>query len=363
MWPFGKREKRSLTLEDLLREDSGTGSFADIKVTPDTALRLSACWACVSLLANTISTLPVAAHRRSGEEFTSPLLTSPASGWSLPEWLHAVVVSLLTRGNAYGVVTARSGPRLTPTQVELLGPDLVTVQINPDGSVIYRYRGRELDPADLWHVRGFTVAGSPVGLSPISYARESIGLGLATQRFGQQYFTDGAMPTGVLRVGPTASQDQIEVAKARLRQKAGTREPLVVGGEVSWTPLSVTNSESQFLDSMKFNVAQICRIFSIPPEMVGESSGDNSRTYSNIEARSLAFLQYSITPWLVRLENAISSLLPRGSFVKFTTGGLLKATTKERYEAYQIALAAGFRTIEEIRELEDLPPLEGGTVG
>jgi len=342
-------------------ELTGSGSFADVRVTPDQALRLSAVWACIRLLADTISSLPVDAHRRSGEEFSSPLLTSPAAEWTLAEWVSAVMVSLLLRGNAFGLITARSGPRLSPTQVELVNPDLVTTQVNPDGSVVRRYRGQEVDPGDLWHVRAYVYPGSPDGLSPITYAAESIGLGLATQRFGQQFFSEGAMPTGVLTVPHATHTETVDYAKYVLMAKThGKREPLVVSGEITWTPLAVKPEESQFVDGMKFNVAQVARIFGVPPEMIGAESG-SQQTYANIESRGLHFLQYSLTPWLVRLENAISSLLPRGSFVKFNTGGLLRATTKERYEAYQIALEAGFRTLDEVRELEDLPPLEGDT--
>jgi HK97 family phage portal protein len=338
------------------------GSFADVRVTPDQALRLSAVWACIRLLADTISSLPVDAHRRSGEEFTTPLLSSPAAGWTLPEWVYAVMVSLLLRGNAYGFITARSGPRLTATQVELVNPDLMTTQVNPDGSIIRRYRGQEVDPADLWHVRAFTYPGSPDGLSPIAYAAETIGLGLATRRFGQQFFTEGAMPTGILAIPHTTSMDRVAEAKFKLiNATQGKREPLIVSGEITWTPLAVKPEESQFVDSMKFNITEVARIFGVQPELIGAESGDQ-QTYANIEARSLHFLQFSLAPWLVRLENAISSLLPRGSFVKFNTGGLLRATTKERYESYEIALRAGFRTVEEIRALEDLPPL-GGTNG
>jgi HK97 family phage portal protein len=337
----------------------GAGNFADVRVNPDQALRLSAVWSCVNLLSNTISTLPLKAHRRDGEEFTPPLLASPAAGWTLSDWLEAIMRSLLLRGNAYGFVTARSGPRLSPTQVELVDPDLVSVTVEPNGEVSYRFRGQAVDPADLWHIRAYRYPGSPLGLAPVTYASESIGLGLSTRRFGQAFFTDGAMPTGVLTIPQQANQDMVDLVKNKLLSVThGKREPLIVSGDTTWTQLSVAPEQSQFLDSMRFNVTEICRIFGVPAAMVDGQSED-SNTYANLEGRSLHFLHYSLTPWLVRLENAISDLLPRGSFVKFTTGGLLKATTKERYDAYAVALDAGFRTVAEIRELEDLPPLEG----
>jgi len=358
VWPFDREKRQQLTLEDLLRESgSGSGNFADTVVTPSSALRLASVWACIRLLSDCVSTLPLQAHRRDGKEFDSPLLSSPAAGWSLADWLAAIMTSLLTSGNLYGIISARSGPRLSPSQVELTDPANWIVTTSPEGRITYRYRGREVDPADIWHVKAYPYPGSPTGLSPIAFAAETIGLGLSTRRFGQAYFSDGAMPPGVLKIGRPASAEQIELVKERLSHATkGRRKPLVVTGEASWTPLSVSPEQSQFLDSMRFNVTEICRIFGVPAAMVDGQSED-SNTYANLEGRSLHFLQYSLTPWLIRLENAISALLPRGSFVKFQTGGLLKATTKERYEAYQIALASGFRTVQEIRELEDLPAL------
>jgi HK97 family phage portal protein len=331
--------------------------FADTTVNPDQALRLSAVWACVNILSNTVSTLPLKAHRRDGTEFQPSLLSSPAASWSLPDWLEAVMRSLLLRGNAYGFVIGRSGPRMSPSQVELVDPDQVSVNVSPSGEITYRFKGQLVDPSDLWHVRAFRYPGSPLGLSPIQYAAETIGLGLSTRRFGQAYFSDGAMPTGVLRVGQPAGNDMIELLRAHLnRATHGRRQPLIVSGDTSWTPLSVSPEQSQFIDAMRFNVTEVARMFGIPASMVDGQSED-SNTYANLEGRSLHFLQYSLNPWLIRLENAISSLLPGGAYVKFTTAALLKSTTKERYESYDIALRAKFRTVDEVRELEDLPPL------
>ena len=341
----------------------GSGSYADITVTPDTALRLSSVWACVRLLADTVSTLPIDAFRNDEEISTPPLLTSPAAGWSLTEWLYATMVSLLLRGNAYGLITARSGPRLTPAQVELLNPDLVTVNVEANGSVTYRYKGRVIDPGDLWHVRAFVFPGSTVGLSPVSYAIETIGLSLAVQRFGREFFKSGASPSWILSVNAPLSNERIEEVKWRIFNAThGKREPLVVGssgatGEpVTWTSLSINPNESQFIESRRLGVAEIARTFGVPPEMVGGEAG-NSLTYATVEGRALDFVRYSLTPWIVRLEDAIGDLLPRGQTVKFNVNALLRGTTKERYDAHAVALASGFMTIDEVRALEDLEPM------
>jgi HK97 family phage portal protein len=327
-------------------ELNGSGSYADITVTPDTALRLSAVWACIRLLSDTVSTLPLDTFRGDEEIPVPPLLVSPAAGWSLPEWLYMAMVSLLLRGNAYGLITARSGPRLTPAQVELVNPDLLTVNVEANGSVTYRYKGRAIDPGDLWHVKAFCYPGSPVGLSPISYAQETVGLGLATQRYGREFFKSGATPSGILSVNAPMSEELVERTKQKVMAVThGKREPLIVtsngdGEPVTWTSLSVNPEESQFIESRKLGVAEIARTFGVPPEMIGGEAG-NSLTYATVEGRALDFVRYSLTPWIVRLEKAIGDLLPRGQTVKFNVNGLLRGTTLERYQAHEIALASG----------------------
>jgi HK97 family phage portal protein len=272
--------------------------------------------------------------------------------------------SLLLRGNAYGLVTARSGPRLTPSQVEPVNPDSMSVTVGADGTITYRFKGRVLDPSDVWHVAAFRPAGSAVGLSPISFAAETIGLGLAVQRFGRSYFADGATPSGLLITNQKMSDLEADVVKDRLyRATHGRRQPLVVSGggagDVKWQSLSIAPEESQFVESRKLGVSEIARTFGVPPEMIGGEAG-NSLTYATVEGRGLEFVRYSLSHWLVRLERSIGDLLPRGQSVKFNVNALLRGTTKERYEAHQIALASGWLTVDEVRALEDLGPMPAG---
>ncbi len=361
-WPW-KRETRDSQFI-VPSELNQTGDFAHVQVTPESALRLSSVWACVRLLSDAVSTLPLDVFRNDEEIGLPALLASPAAGWSLVEWVYAIMQSLLLRGNAYGLITARSGPRLTPAQVELVNPDNMTVMVDPDGRVAYRYKGREINREDLWHVRAFVTAGSPVGLSPIAYAQETIGLGLSTQRFGRQFFTEGASPSGILSIptGTAMSQERVQAIKEMLRVATrGKRDPLIVTGtaDTKWQSISIAPNESQFVESRRLGVAEIARTFGVPPEMIGGEAG-GSLTYATVEGRALDFVKFSLTPWIVRLEKAISDLLPRGQTVKFNVNALLRGTTKERYDAHKVALDAGFMTVDEVRQLEDLPPLAPG---
>jgi HK97 family phage portal protein len=336
-------------------------TWAGVTVSPDQAMRLSACWACVRLLADTVSTLPVDVFRRGEREAlaTTPLiLVEPAAGSPIHEHLYSVMVSLLLRGNAYGVVTARQGATLLPTQVELVNPDAVSVQVLEDGRLLYRVNGKEIDREDVWHVKAFTMPGSVMGLSPVEYARQAIGLGLAAEEFGARFFGDGATPSGLLTTDLPIDENQAKLAQKRWEKFNGDRKrrTAFLGEKLRWQQISIRPDESQFVETMKFNVAQIARVFGVPASMIGGEE-DNSLTYATVESRAMDFLRYSLNPWLVRIEHALGRLLPRNQFVKFNTGGMLRADTKTRYETYEIALRSGALTVDEVRELEDRPPL------
>jgi HK97 family phage portal protein len=362
VWPF---KKRAALPPFAVTTGGGVGplaTWAGATVDADAAMRLSAVWACVRLLSDTVSTLPVDVYRKGerGPITTPPVLVEPAAGQPLHEWLYACMVSLLLRGNFFAVVTARSGPGMLPGQLEPVHPDKVGVQVNEDGTVTYRVLGRELPREDVFHIRAYVMPGQILGLSPVEYARQSIGLGLAAEQFGGQFFGDGATPTGLLTTSDVVNPDQVQLLSEMWHSaRSRRRGTAVLTGGVQWQPIQIAPNESQFLDSQRFTVNQVARVFGVPASMVGGQE-DNSLTYATTESRAIDFLRYSLNPWLVRLEAALGRLLPRTMTVKFNADGLLRSTTKERYEAHAIALKSGFLSVNEVRELEDLPPVPGG---
>jgi HK97 family phage portal protein len=358
MWPFRRlKQRQQMTLEELLAESS-TPTWAGLQVGTDQAMRLSAVWACVRLLADSVSTLPVDVFRRGERKPLKPppILVAPAAGWPLHDWLEAVMRSLLLRGNCYGLVVAR-GADLRPLQVELVHPDAMAVKVNREGMIEYRLHGQPQPAEDIWHVKAYRMPGLVEGLSPVEHARQQVGLGLAVEKYGASWFGGHGIPPGTFKnTEQTIEQDESEEIKARLVNAIRKRQPMVHGRDWQFTPIAVKPEESQFIETAKLNVAAISRIFGVPPEMIAAEAG-NSLTYTNVEQRSLDFLTYALRPWLVRLETAIGALLPRGQFVRFNSGALLKATLKDRYQAHEIGLRAGFLTVAEVRELEDRPPL------
>lgn len=343
------------------------GSLLDI--SSDQAMRHAAVWACVRLIAGTVSTLPVDVVRVRGNarrEVSAPLISSPSALVSPITWRDQLMVSLLLRGNAYGLITQRDAAGY-PLSIELVHPDKVAGRVE-DGRVRLSWDGseHELWPfGDAIHVPAFTVPGSPFGLSVLDYARTTIGSGLASEEWGARFFTDGAVPSAVLSTDQAITREQAQELKARfMAAVAGKREPAVLGAGISYTPISVSPGESAFLETFRMSGENVCRLFGLQPEMIGMASSGSSITYANREQRVQDFLTFSLSPWLARIEEALSALLPREHEVKFRTGALLRADIQTRYSVYeasarisQMTDGAMPLTVDEMRALEDLPPL------
>jgi HK97 family phage portal protein len=355
-------QRDQLTLDQLLAEE-GRPTAAGEPVTVESALRLSTVWGCVRLLADSVSTLPLHVFR--GDDRapipTPPLLQRPSADFpELADWLWAVMASLLLRGNAWGVITDRSGAGMLPAQVDLVHPDRVAVTTNGNGTQTIRIAGEPYNRADLLHVKAYLFPGSMLGLSPIAYARESVGLGLASERYGSKFFGDNAVPSGVLVTDQDLKPGRVEEIKQRWEARhKGRRGIAVLGNGAKFQPITIAPDEAQFIQTQKFNVATICRFYGVPPEMMaGETAGHEA--YTSPEMRGTDFLTFSLRPWLYRVERAISSqLLPSTQTAKFNAGGFVRATLRDRYEAHRIGIEAGFLTRNEARELEDRPPIAG----
>jgi HK97 family phage portal protein len=361
-WVWSRVANReALTLEQLLA-DEARPTAAGEPVTVESALRLSTVWGCVRLLADSVSTLPLHVYRGDDRDPipTPPLLQRPSADFpELADWLWAVMASLLLRGNAWGVITDRSGAGLLPAQVDLVHPDRVAVVTNGDGTQTIRIGGEPYNRADLLHVKAYPFPGSLLGLSPIAYAREAIGLGLGAERYGAKFFGDSAIPGGVLTSDQRISTQQAETLKERWEARhKGKRGIAVLGDGAKFQPITIAPDEAQFIQTQKFSVATICRFYGVPPEMMaGETAGHEA--YTSPEMRGTDFLTFTLRPWLLRVERAVSGLLPSTQTAKFNAGGFVRATLRDRYEAHRVAIEAGFLTRNEVREPEDRPPIPG----
>ncbi|MGN0793975.1 MAG: phage portal protein, partial [Aristaeellaceae bacterium] len=241
------------------------------------------------------------------------------------------------------------------------------------GNLTYTYTTSEgktyaLKPEDVLHIPGLGFDGV-VGYSPIALEKSAIGLGIAAEEYGSKFFSNGARPSGIL-VHPNTVKDPSALRaswNAAFTGSANAGKVAVLEENMHFEPLTMPNNEAQFLETRKFQVNEICRIFRVPPHMIGDL---DRATFSNIEHQSISFAVHTIRPWLVRIEQAMNrALFPdneKGRFyVQFNLDGLMRGDYKSRMEGYAIARQNGWMSANEIRELENLNPLsdeDGGNV-
>jgi HK97 family phage portal protein len=332
--------------QDGYRQGSG------VLVTQESAMRSSAVWACVRLLAGTGSMLPVDVVRYIGNGQRQAVNPTPT--------IVARPSLLVADGNLYARVTETSADMRYIVRAEILDPTSVK-WLSRDGVLRPHINGlaQDLWPiGDLWHVPAYLVPGSPVGLSPVEYAAESIGLNLAARKFGAEFFGDGGHPSAILAPASDPGPEGAKAIKASwLSATRGNREPAVLPQTIKYERIQVNPEESQFLDSQRFSIEDICRFFGVPPEMIGAASSGSSVTYANREQRAVDFLTFGLDPWLTRLEEMLTEQMPRPQVAKINRAAILRSDTMTRYQAHEIALRNRFRSVNEVRQLEDEEPI------
>lgn len=356
-----KRERRQWQPEPYIPPFPGTGIFGRNSVPSSlTAMQSSTVWGCVRLVASTVSMMPVQSFTLKGgirqPIDMPPLFANPAAGVTLPDWVYMVMVSLLLKGNAYGRIVDRDSYGY-PSQIELLSPDNVTIRWDNGGKIIYTYRSVPIPTQDMFHARAYRMPGYDVGLSPIQQGALEINRDAAIQQFTLGYFQDAPHPPSTLTSDQPVSAAQSETLLARIQKKLGTREPLILGSGLKFTPLSVSPEESQFLATQKYGAAEICRFFGVPPQKIAGAEVGSSMTYASVESSGLDLLVYTIQWWLTNLESSFAALLPGNKHVRFDTSVLLRTDLETFFKATAIGIASHQLTPDESRAMRDMPPL------
>lgn len=339
----------------------GWASSAGVVVTDEVAMRNATVWACVWKYAKLISSQPYHVYRevdgipRKLEEPST--LREPSPGVRRSHWISQVVVSLKLRGNAFGLVLGLQANGY-PSGVQILHPDRVQASYDDRTDTIEYRVGGQLIPNDrIWHVAINVAPGSPLGLSTIGAARQAIGMGVASTQYGSNWFEAGGHPTGILKTDQAINAEQATAIKGRFRDAMSEdRGVAVLGQGFEYEPVQVSPQDAEFLNANKLSAQDIARFFDMPPEMIGLDSG-SSMTYSNVESRALDLLRYSVDPVLTEVEAGLTEMVPRGQYVRANRAALLQMTTTERYVAHASALRNGWRSVNEIRALEELPPI------
>lgn len=333
---------------------------------PEGALRQSTVWMCANKIALSMSVMrplpytgPVVGFGQATRLPPGPMLTKPSSDRSMTGFSYSAWISLMLRGNAYGIIVDRDRTGL-PAQIELQHPDQVRVRRLEDGSYEYRLRNTVVDPATVWHKAIFQMPGSRVGMSPIAYAARTTRTTQAAEQFGLSWFEDGGHPSGILINKDTQEIDQKQAQGVKARFMAavrGSREPVVMGGGWDYEQIQVKAEESQFLNTIQATSAMICQFFLMKPQHAGIAQEGSAITYANIEDNMLDFLAFPMTPWIIEYEQWLSEWVPSAQYVKLDSSPLLRTDMLSRMQAYHMMIGSRAFTQDEIREMEDRPPL------
>ena len=359
---FSKRK----SLADLGVPSRSMRRVGSVTVTNTSALTHSAVWAALRLRANLVSTMPVDEYRRVGGvqqaiSPKSPFVESPGSLYlggkkiTAGEWLYATQFDLDRGGNCFGFQDFDSRGALASVALTPLEAWSVNVR---GGEVEYRFEGKKQDPREVWHERQYVVAGVPVGLSAVMVSSAAIGQYLSAQQFALDWFSGGAVPTSSLK-NTQKKIDPSEATTVKDRWMASVRagEPVVLGADWEYSMISALANQSEFLATQKFSIADVCRFFDIPGDMIDAESSSGSVTYANITQRNLQLLVTAIGPAVKRREDALSAGLPTPRYVKLNTDAILRMDPKTRYEMLAIGVDKRAVTPNEWRELDDRPPL------
>ena len=363
------------------------GTTSGKSVTERSAMQMTAVYSCVRILAEAVAGLPLHLYKYTddgGKEkaIDHPLYRllhdEPNPEMSSFVFRETLMTHLLLWGNAYAQII-RNGKNEVIALYPLM-PNKMTVDRDENGHLYYRYsrsndealKSKEstviLQPRDVLHIPGLGFDGL-VGYSPIAMAKNAIGLAIATEEYGAKFFANGAAPSGVLE-HPGTLKDPSKIREAWQSQFGGSQNSgkvAVLEEGMKYTPISISPEQAQFLETRKFQINEIARIFRVPPHMVGDLE---KSSFSNIEQQSLEFVKYTLDPWVVRWEQSImrSLLSPTEKseyFVKFNLEGLLRGDYQSRMNGYAIGRQNGWMSANDIRELENLdliPDEDGGNL-
>lgn len=360
-------------------------STAGKRVNERSAMQMTAVYSCVRILSESVASLPLHLYRYTddgGKEkaVEHPLYVllhdEPNPEMTSFVFRETMMTHLLLWGNAYAQII-RNGKGEVIALYPLM-PDRMTVDRDDHGRLYYEYQvssddaptnkgsSVKLSPEDVLHVAGLGFDGL-VGYSPIAMAKNAIGLAIAAEEYGSKFYANGAAPSGVLE-HPGTLKDPTKVRESWQSTFGGSHNAnkvAVLEEGMKYTPISISPNEAQFLETRKFQINEIARIFRVPPHMVGDLE---KSSFSNIEQQSLEFVQYTLGPWISRLEQSMVRTLlsldeKKQYFIKFNVDGLLRGDYQSRMNGYATARQNGWMSANDIRELENLdriPAEKGG---
>jgi len=370
---LGGGETRAISFQtiwgagDLTSFETQAGSFIDYT----TAMSINSVWACVSLIADTISALPVDTYIRK-DGIAYPYRPRPA--WvarpdaminSVSFWQQAMI-SLLLDGNAF-VRIFRDPITGQILSMMVLNPMKVTVSRKANGTkryVLADEGNKELSSDDMLHITGsILMPGDIRGKSTVDTLKENLGLSMSLEGFAARFFGQGTQTTGVIEYPGALTAEQAEnLSKSFDRAHKGYRKAHKTGilsGGATFKPTAVANDQAQMLDSRRLAVEDVARIFRVPTNMIGLNER-GAQSYNSNEQNAISFVTHTLRPWLAKLEDAFSALLPDTAYLAFNTDDLLRGDYATRIEGYAKMLQNGVMSSNEVRRKENMRPVPGG---
>lgn len=329
-----------------------------------TALGVSSVMSAVTLLCDSVASLPLRCYEVVDGKRTNVALPNSlaqpdiVSGTNTFEFIHQVMASLVLHGNAY--IHKDTDNRGNIIGLVPLHP--YQMQVLPTGDQIgrrYLHLGNDISNESLMHIRWFTPPQSLVGVSPLIQSRTLVGLSLAMDRHLSQFYGEGATPSGVLSTDQKLTIDQARTIQgtweATHRRR---RRPAVLSDGLKFTPITTSAADMEMIQTREQLIRDIARVYRIPGHLIG-ATGDN-QTYQNVEQANLNFLTHTLTPWVRRLETALSELLPVGQDVVFDLSSLLRTDSMTRARVNGVQIMYGMMSPNEARQTIGFEPYEGG---
>lgn len=342
-------------------------------INPETVFRVNAIFSAISLISDTISTLPVDSYiRRDGARFAfrprPAWVQQPDIDTTKEAFYGSLIVSLLLDGNGFVRVFRDGSGRVV--NMTVLNPSKVEIRKDKVGGVtfVYEGEGKPLNKNEILHIPDVVRPGETRGISRVTALKDNFGLALALESYAARFFGQGASTNGIIEfpgnLTPEQAKQLVEGFDARHKGFRKSHKTGVLSGGAKFVQTTVANDQAQFIDSRRMAVEDVARAFNIPPHLLG-LPGTN--TYSSVEQNNIAFVTHTLRPIVQKLESAFTGLMvnePGGTtaFIKFTLDGLLRGDANSRFSAYSVGLQAGYLTINDIRRLEDLPPVDGGEI-
>lgn len=323
----------------------------------------------IDIITSAVAQLPLRVERHGVEVPASEIpdiIKAPSLSFTRSDFLEQIALSLAVTGNAY-ILAKRIGSKIV--ELVVLNPHEVLPTQETSGVITYSYRGRDYGQADIQHLKFMVLPGSLKGLGAIQAARAEIQGAINLRDYAAQWFNGTGQPSGILSTEQAlTAEDAKQIRDTWNNIDPATGKPLpatanpsnikVTGKGVKYEPIVLNPRDAQFIESRNFNTLEIARLFGIPATLMLTSTEGSSMTYSNVEQDWLGFVRFTLTKYLRKIEEALTTFTPRGQTVRFQISALLRSDTLTRYQAHQIALNAGFMTLNEIRAIESLPPLE-----